>query len=578
MLEQAFLTLVAVVLTVISLSLAAAAWTRSRRTYRRAFALLMIAEAVMAWSYLLDVVAPTLSEKLLWNNFEYVGYLTAVPLFFTFAVQFAVDIKLDRRLLAAIFLPAPVFLLALLTNDHHHLFYVSTQLTDEVFRSFNAVYGPVFYAYVAYAFFLLFGGVVALGYCFLRTSRAHRAAVGIAFTACALSVIVVLVNYAMIYFIPGCLFVAFGFLTTDVLLFIGAFRFELFSMVPFALDRVMRTMRGAVIILDDMDRILFLNPAAEELIGRVEDNYSRSVRDALPGLPADLSSTEGLGPHGDSTREVLPGRFFDIQTLPVLNHADHVVGRGISMCEVTAQRAAEEDARRSREKLELMNNITRHDVLNQLTIVEGSLILAGMKAGPGAVQDHIAAAQRASRTIQKQMGFAKDYQEMGVRRPQWHDVGATFRRLAASIGLKDIVLDVEAEGVEVYADPMLEKVFYNLLDNSLEHGGQVSRVRVSVSRANDRLDLVYEDNGAGIPADIKPRLFERGGVSSDSLGMFLCHEILAHSGLTIREDGVPGQGARFVIGVPTGKYRFAGTDGTAVEGNAGRGGASTGVS
>ncbi len=553
--EQTFLTIMAIILTITSSGLAIIAWKRSRRDFRKPFALLMLAEVVIVWGYLMDVSSVALESKLFWNNMEYIGYLSAVPFFFTFAIQFAWDVKLTRRLAALIFLPAVLFYLSLLTNDQHHAFYVSTSLTPDIYRSFYAIYGPVFYAYVSYAMVLMFGGMFALVHCYSKVSRTHRYTAGVTCMACGLGVLVVFLNYVLVYSIPGSLFVVFGFLTSDVLLFIGAFGFELFSMVPIALERVMQTMKGAVMILDDRDNILFLNPSAEEIVGNGHAHYGKKLTEALPLFPIDLLAKD-MDPRCEAIHEVLPCRFFDIHTFPILDHGDHPIGRTITFREVTAQWAAERDARLSREKLELMNRITRHDVMNQLTILEGHLILADMKVGPGAVREHISASSHAARVIQKQMSFAKDYQDMGMRMPQWHDINGIFKNLALSMGLKGDCLTLETSGVEVYADPMLERVFYNLLDNSLTHGGIISKIHVAVQETDGGLDIIYSDDGAGIPSALKPQMFSKGFGRNNGLGLFLCREILSHSGMTIYENGEPGRGVRFVIGVPAGKYRF----------------------
>jgi signal transduction histidine kinase len=55
------------------------------------------------------------------------------------------------------------------------------------------------------------------------------------------------------------------------------------------------------------------------------------------------------------------------------------------------------------------------------------------------------------------------------------------------------------------------------------------------------------------------RIFERGYGKNTGLGLFLSREILAITGITITENGVPGKGARFEITVPKGAYRFTGT-------------------
>ena len=100
------------------------------------------------------------------------------------------------------------------------------------------------------------------------------------------------------------------------------------------------------------------------------------------------------------------------------------------------------------------------------------------------------------------------------------------------------------------------KVFFNLLDNSIRHGGRVTEIRVSSHRTDTELTLVWEDNGVGIPAGKKKKIFERGFGKNTGYGLFLVWEILSLTGITIRETGEPGKGARFEIAVPKGEYRL----------------------
>jgi signal transduction histidine kinase len=67
---------------------------------------------------------------------------------------------------------------------------------------------------------------------------------------------------------------------------------------------------------------------------------------------------------------------------------------------------------------------------------------------------------------------------------------------------------------------------------------------------------VYEDNGAGVADEDKERIFNKGFGKNTGFGLFLSREILGITGLSIKENGQPGKGARFVITVPEGEFRF----------------------
>jgi len=102
---------------------------------------------------------------------------------------------------------------------------------------------------------------------------------------------------------------------------------------------------------------------------------------------------------------------------------------------------------------------------------------------------------------------------------------------------------------------MIEKVFSNLLDNTLRHGTGATRVHLSCEESEDSLRLIWEDDGCGIPADQKERIFERGVGKNTGFGLLLSREILAITGITITETGEPSRGARFEMAVPDGSWR-----------------------
>jgi signal transduction histidine kinase len=109
----------------------------------------------------------------------------------------------------------------------------------------------------------------------------------------------------------------------------------------------------------------------------------------------------------------------------------------------------------------------------------------------------------------------------------------------------------------MFADPLLEMVFFNLAENVLKHGTTVTKITVHYFETTKGLTLVFEDNGKGIPREMKERIFERAGGEKNTLGLFLVREILEITGITLVETGTYGEGARFEIQVPKKLYRFA---------------------
>ena len=178
---------------------------------------------------------------------------------------------------------------------------------------------------------------------------------------------------------------------------------------------------------------------------------------------------------------------------------------------------------------------------------------------PARTAELIAREEAIARTIAHQIDFTRDYEDMGVKAPVWQNVNQIIRNVIARLPVRDIRIDAGDPDLEMLADPLLEKVFYNLIDNALRYGGeQMTAIRVTNRKDNGVLVITVDDDGNGISADDKKKLFTRGFGKNTGLGLFLSREILSITGDTITETGEPGKGARFEITVPKGTWRNSG--------------------
>ena len=114
----------------------------------------------------------------------------------------------------------------------------------------------------------------------------------------------------------------------------------------------------------------------------------------------------------------------------------------------------------------------------------------------------------------------------------------------------------ETGTLQIFADPLFEKVLYNLVDNTIRHGETATRVNISVITDKNDIRIIWKDNGVGVPAEQKEMIFNRGFGKNTGFGLFLICEVLAITGMTIRETGELGKGARFKITVLNGKWRY----------------------
>jgi signal transduction histidine kinase len=168
------------------------------------------------------------------------------------------------------------------------------------------------------------------------------------------------------------------------------------------------------------------------------------------------------------------------------------------------------------------------------------------------LEDYLRRSTGAAELIQRHIDFTKTYQNLGEKIPVWQNIGSIIS------GLPETGVPVRADlsKLEIYADPLLEKVFYNLFDNSIRHGKNITEINVYCALIPDGLFLIWEDNGSGVPEDMKEEIFERGVGKNTGMGLFLVRDILSITDISIAETGEEGTGARFEMRVPKEAFRF----------------------
>jgi PAS domain S-box-containing protein len=242
-------------------------------------------------------------------------------------------------------------------------------------------------------------------------------------------------------------------------------------------------------------------------------------------------------------------RIIHIIVVPIFNSENtlqYILGIGEDLTEETRNL-----------KMDLLFSITRRDILDQLSVIMNYLERAQLKTTREEMQMFFDKTIESVESIRKQMAFGKSLQDLGITSPSWQPVKRLWNAAVRLLPANDIDIHVDMPDIELNADPLLARVFYNLLINALNHGGpRLTGVRLYTRMSGESLVLIVEDNGTGIPLDQKEKIFEFGCGKGAGLGLFLIREILGNTGIMITETGEPGKGAKFEILIPKGKFRF----------------------
>jgi PAS domain S-box-containing protein len=237
------------------------------------------------------------------------------------------------------------------------------------------------------------------------------------------------------------------------------------------------------------------------------------------------------------------------------NDAGEFQGTEGMIRDISGRKKTEEALKNALNKLNMLSSITRHDILNQIMGLRTFLELSKEDLKGTKYEAFIDKEAQAAEAIQRQIEFTRYYQDIGVNASTWQDAGSVIQEAVNQLNTRSINVQVQVTGIEIFADPLIVKVFFNLMENSLRHGGQVTEMAFSSRETDAGLVITYRDNGVGITQEDKTKLFRKGFGKHTGLGLFLSREILAITGITITENGEPGRGVQFELTVPKEGYR-----------------------
>jgi two-component system sensor histidine kinase KdpD len=207
----------------------------------------------------------------------------------------------------------------------------------------------------------------------------------------------------------------------------------------------------------------------------------------------------------------------DLSETRLISAAADQVGQALAQDQLAAEAGAAEVARQSDALKSALLQSVSHDLRTPLATIraaagtlrpDSGLDAPGRDASAGAIEREVA---RLDRIVANLLDLGRI--EAGALRAEL-DVyelddlaGRTIDRMAPRLARHD--LRIELAALPVLVDPVfLDEALTNLLDNAIKFAGPSAVIRVASSRAGDRVRLVVEDSGPGVPEEALERLFE----------------------------------------------------------------------
>jgi ABC-type amino acid transport substrate-binding protein len=224
--------------------------------------------------------------------------------------------------------------------------------------------------------------------------------------------------------------------------------------------------------------------------------------------------------------------------------------------ELERRRITEGELARANQTLQLFGRLLQEEIKTSLFALRGYLSLIPPAESDISAQKSLESSRQLAASLEEIVDSVRYLRETGEKKQEWVDISQAFLYARSHHKITGITFKTDINGLEVFAEPIFESLFSILIGDSLHFGRTVDRITLSRRAENDRVILVYSDNGTGVPASDKKRIFIRPEDGGSGHRLAVVREILLITEMTITETGVPGQGIQFEITVPQGKFRF----------------------
>jgi light-regulated signal transduction histidine kinase (bacteriophytochrome) len=206
-------------------------------------------------------------------------------------------------------------------------------------------------------------------------------------------------------------------------------------------------------------------------------------------------------------------------------------------------------------KLNLLTEITRNELLNKFMVINGYLEMLNIVKGEAEKEDILGHLREASLAAQRIIRFTESYQKLGMEPPGWLRISEHIMLTRSHALLEGIKIEEECDSLRVFADPLLENVFLNLMDFTLKSsiGARTISIHYELEESGV-LRLLFENDGRFVSA-MDPELFAYHSGKEELLPLLMSKEILNMTGLDIRQ-ALHGESARFIISIPSNKFQF----------------------
>lgn len=495
--------------------------------------------ALWAASAALEFSTSGIQSKILWSKISYIGIVSIAPLWLLFALAYSNRQEWLTRWRVALIWIIPVIVLALVTtNEWHGLIWPAiTPVSEEEGSALIYSHGPGVLVLAVYSYLLIMAGSLLLVYSAFHSNVLYLRQV-IALTA---SAIIPLIGN-LIYLLhlspwPEIDFTPLAFALTGIIVAFGLLRFQILDILPVARDALIEKMSDGMLVLDNQERIVDINPAACKMLG------CRTA--SIIGQPASSIFSEMLNLHNGGPDTVDSIAVMPINRIPwvemrvtkLCDRRSRMNGHLIVLRDITDAKKAEEELLRSRDDLERRVRertmeleakaaemerfvyTVSHDLRSPLVTVSGFAGFLKKDVEDGdidRVESDLRMMEDAVVKMDQLLSETLELSRIGrvanppQKVPFSSIVQEAIEQISQKISIKGVEVSVEPELPVVYVDRMrLVEVMVNLIENSIKYMGDQAKPSINIGHRKDGEETVFfvRDNGIGIDKSQHEKVF-----------------------------------------------------------------------
>ena len=518
------------------------AWPRHFVPGARPFTMWMLFTAVWALSRAMEVSSTDLGGAIFWFKLQRASLIFIATFGLCFALEYAQPGRwLSRRIFALLAVPVVVAVVLIFTNESHHLMWPRLWFDGRV----QYVRGWVNWVLQGYGVILYFSSYFILIRLFVRSSL-HRWPVAVCLLAQSGGFACYFLNSAHVY--PGGATLQYVLTAVFMVLVYGLslFYLRMFDLIPAARERVVEQMQDGLVVLDTQQRVVDLNPAAQNILG-IPAGQTR-------GCPAAevLHMSLDSGPNDKCFQDMID-RHFEVSVSPLKKSFGLPLGHLVLYHDVTEQRQTQAQLvadQRTMATLEERERLARelHDTLVQtLAAIRLQAETADLLLERGDTKDGRTQLTRLADTAHSAYLDLRDYiTGAGAARGASQDFFPVLRQYLAQFEQTykfavrlDVPAALEQVGLEEQAALQVLRIIQENLHNVHKHAG-VACAAVRFTLNDTQVELHIEDEGRGFDP-------ERLAAQGEGFGLRSMRERAESIGGSFQIHSTPGQGTHITV-------------------------------